>query len=83
MSELIDIISDIKAVLERNAARDDDLWAIADVAAYMKMGTRSTQAVTKHANFPRPIRLPTSENGSQPRWVAGEVKQFCKRFKTQ
>lgn len=30
----------------------------------------------RHKSFPAAIRLPTSENGGHPRWVAREVKKF-------
>ncbi|WP_072281651.1 helix-turn-helix transcriptional regulator [Rappaport israeli] len=74
---------DIKSALERSIQRDDDLWTTDDVAAYLKMSKRSVQSIMKHPNFPKAIRLPTGDNGSKPRWIAGEIRQFCKRFKTQ
>lgn len=72
----------LKEIRRLNQNQADSLWTLEDIGAYFQLGDAATRRLTKQPNFPTPVRLPTTEKGSHPRWYAGEVKAFAKRFKT-
>ncbi|MBS9782026.1 MAG: hypothetical protein KGV56_05965 [Gammaproteobacteria bacterium] len=61
--------------------KDDDLWDRGDIANYLKLSKSSVDKVIQHKDFPKPIKAPTGENGSRPRWVVGEVKRFLLNYR--
>lgn len=55
----------------------DDLWTLDDVAVYLKKSRRTVERVVADKQFPRRLRLPTSSSGSDPLWVAKEVRAWA------
>lgn len=81
MEELIKQLEHISEQLERLNQHDDALWDVDDISRYIKAKSTTTKKLINHRHFPAPVKLPTSENGGHNRWVAGEVKRFCLKFK--
>lgn len=71
----------ILAELQRQRVHDD-LWTAEDVAAYLKLSKSRVQArVVCNANFPRPVVIPTTDDGGGKRWVAKEVRAWALRHR--
>lgn len=81
MEAILEQLERITQQLERLNQGDDALWSIDDIAHHIRTQRRSAEVLTRHRLFPNPVRLPTTEKGGHPRWVAAEVKRFCLRFK--
>ena len=77
-----DILEKILAELQSATGREKGLWKIQDIANYCSCSLAPAYIIVKNRNFPRPIRLPTSSNGSGgKRWVAKEVIAYLKGCK--
>lgn len=67
--------------LQRIRSMDNDLWGIKEIGNYLKYSKTQTGRVTLINGFPRPVKLPTGEIGSHPRWYSNEVKTWVRKWK--
>lgn len=77
--EKIDLILD---QLMRIQAMENDLWGITEIGRYLKCSSTKTRRVVLISGFPRPVKLPTTDKGSHPRWYSNEVKTWVRKWKT-
>ena len=78
----VQLLQSILSELKNGNLSNKDLWKIDDIAKYCSCSLAPAYIIVKNRNFPRPIRLPTSSNGSGGRrWVAKEVMAYLKGCK--
>ncbi|WP_241086826.1 helix-turn-helix transcriptional regulator [Candidatus Vondammii sp. HM_W22] len=77
------IAQEILEELRYQGRNNDALWDADDIARYMKLSKSTVQSrIICKQNFPRALRMPTSETGmGGRRWLAKEVKQWVMRYR--
>ncbi|MFM2480174.1 helix-turn-helix transcriptional regulator [Celerinatantimonas sp. YJH-8] len=77
------VIDEILEELRYQGRGNDSLWDAGDIARYMHLSKSTVQSrIICRENFPRAVRLPTSETGlGSRRWLAQEVKQWVMRHR--
>lgn len=81
MTSIHEQLDAVIAQLKKLNTRDDDMWTKEDIGNWLTMKPSSINKLIKHKDFPKAIKAPTSDNGSHPRWVAGEVKRFILKYR--
>ncbi|WP_343560466.1 helix-turn-helix transcriptional regulator [Kiloniella sp. b19] len=77
------ILSEILSTIKQNQSLSSELWAIEDIALFLKISPDSvSKRITKVKTFPKPIKVPTTEGTMNPRWYAQEVREWVKRHKS-
>ncbi|MGH1486987.1 MAG: hypothetical protein ACRBCI_12265 [Cellvibrionaceae bacterium] len=92
LSHLIDSVTEkldalIAATLDKKItpkiSSEITLWNTANIAEYLGVTHKYTsEYIVTHHTFPNAIRIPT-KNGKKghPRWYAGEVVEWVKKYK--
>lgn len=79
---LTNIAQEILNELKFQNNNNDSLWDADDIARYMKLSKSTVQSrIICKSNFPRALRMPTSDNGGGRRWLAKEVKAWAMRHR--
>jgi len=80
-----EILAALKAIhAELRAARvPDDLWTKDEVAAYLKCKRSKLETLMQKPGFPRPVRLPTSDNGGHPLYPAKEIRAWAMKWRVE
>lgn len=81
-----DVLRAVNQVLEevrRMRLGDDDLWAIEEIASYLKYDRSTVRYIVSRPDFPAPYIIPSDprSDGGGKRYKAGEVKAWATRFK--
>jgi hypothetical protein len=62
----------------RQGRVQDDLWSAGDIAAYLKLKKSTVQSrLLCLPHFPKPVTIPTTDEGGGKRWIAKEVKAWA------
>ena len=71
MNDLTIKLTEILEELRYQGRKDDALWDANDIARYARLTKSTVQSrILCRENFPRAIKIPTTDNGGGRRWLA-------------
>lgn len=75
-------LSELKKSQKSEDLLKKELWTIHDIAAYSQCSRNSADRMAERPNFPRAIRLPTSDIGNGRKlWESKTVREFLKHHR--